>query len=327
MNTIIINKILMHMLDFEHRHIYYSDEFVDLNETSIEYYKKKVEKALYSSTLKELTVGSLHEMLLRSKQMIESDEQFIAQAKEITDKLYALGSVIEEMPNCNVLIVDCYKDGERYIAILKLNYRYIPFSVVEEGSVRITRKQVLPTQGSAVDEAVIINVDTSQLSLIEKKYLIDGRNDYYLNTQWIKGEEKLTDKQKYNTMKRVVNKLDDMYHVNEVEALPLMKQEVASRMENHLPIKPLSIVKKVLERDYQAQEESELMLKDMGIDENDEIYTVTGTMEKCKLVLDTDIEINVSIDDYVNGENIKKEVQSDGTINIILKNINDIQIR
>ena len=278
-------------------------------------YKKKVEKALYSSTLKELTVGSLHEMLLRSKQMIESDEQFIAQAKEITDKLYALGSVIEEMPNCNVLIVDCYKDGERYIAILKLNYRYIPFSVVEEGSVRITRKQVLPTQGSAVDEAVIINVDTSQLSLIEKKYLIDGRNDYYLNTQWIKGEEKLTDKQKYNTMKRVVNKLDDMYHVNEVEALPLMKQEVASRMENHLPIKPLSIVKKVLERDYQAQEES------------DEIYTVTGTMEKCKLVLDTDIEINVSIDDYVNGENIKKEVQSDGTINIILKNINDIQIR
>ena len=163
--------------------------------------------------------------------------------------------------------------------------------------------------------------------MIEKKYLIDGRNDYYLNTQWIKGEEKLTDKQKYNTMKRVVNKLDDMYHVNEVEALPLMKQEVASRMENHLPIKPLSIVKKVLERDYQAQEESELMLKDMGIDENDEIYTVTGTMEKCKLVLDTDIEINVSIDDYVNGENIKKEVQSDGTINIILKNINDIQIR
>ena len=50
-------------------------------------------------------------------------------------------------------------------------------------------------------------------------------------------------------------------------------------------------------------------------------------MDKCKLVLDTDIEVNVLIDDYINGENIKKEVQSDGTINIILKNINEIQIR
>lgn len=327
MNTIIINKILMHMLDFEHKHIYYSDTFVDLNESNLEYYKKKVEKALYSPLSKELTVGSLHELILRVNKMVESDDEFILQAKEITDKLYTLGAVIEDMPNCNVLIVDCYKDGERYIAVLKLNYRYIPFSVVEEGNVRIINKQVLPTQGSAVSEAIIINADTSQLSLIEKKYMVDGRNDFYLNAQWIKGEEKLTDKEKYNTMKKVVNKMDDMYHVNEIEAFPLMKQEVISRMENHLPIKPLAIVKKVLERDYQAQEESELMLKDMGIGEEDEIYALAGSLEKCKLVLDTDIEVNVLIEDYVNGENIKKEVQSDGTINIILKNINEIKIR
>lgn len=315
------------MLDFEHKHIYYSDSFVDLNESNLEYYKKKVEKALYSASLKELTVGSLHEFVLRTNKMIESDEEFIIQAKEITDKLYTLGSVIEDMPNCNVLIVDCYKDGERIIAILKLNYHYVPFSVVEEGNVRIINKQVLPTAGSAVSEAIVMNVDQSQLSIIEKKYMIDGRNDYYLNAQWIKGEEKLTDKEKYNTMKKVVNKMDDIYHVNEIEALPLMKQEVVTLMENHLPIKPMSIVKKVLERDYQAQEESEIMLKDMGIDENDEIYALAGSMDKCKLVLDTDIEINVLIDDYINGENIKKEMQSDGTYQIILKNINDIKIR
>jgi hypothetical protein len=316
------------MLDFEHRKIHYSHDFVDLNETSIEYYKKKVEKALYSNASKELTVGSLHEMILRSKKMIESDDDFIVQAKEITEKLYTLGSVIEEMPNCNVLIVDCYKDGDRYIVVIKLNYKYIPFSVVEEDNIRITKKQVLPTQGSAVEEAIIINVDTSQLSLIEKKYLIDGKSDYYLNAQWIKGEEKLTDRQKYNTMKKVVEKMDDMYHVNEVEAFPLMKQEVNSLLENHLPIKPLSIVKKVLEKDYQAQEESELMMKDMGIGENDEIYTVsTSSLDKCKLVLDTDIEVSVLLDDYINGENIEKVVQSDGTIQIILKNINEVIVR
>lgn len=315
------------MLDFEHKHIYYSDKFVDLNESNLEYYKKKVEKALYSSSSKELTVGSLHELILRANKMVESEDEFILQAKEITDKLYTLGAVIEDMPNCNVLVVDCYRDGERYIAVLKLNYRYIPFSIVEEGSVRIINKQVLPTAGSAVSEAIIINIDQGQLSIIEKKYMIDGRNDYYLNNQWIKGEEKLTDKEKFNTMKKVINKMDDMYHVNDIEALPLMKQELVSRLENHLPIRPLDITKKVLERDYQAQEESELMLKDMGIGEDDEIYTLGGTLDKCKLVLDTDIEVNVLIDDYISGENIKKEVQSDGTINIILKNINEIKIR
>ncbi len=92
MNTIVINKILMHMLDFEHRKIYHSTDFVDMNETSIDYYRKKVEKALNSPSLKELTVGSLHEMMLRSEKMVESNEEFIKQAHEMTDKLFALGS-------------------------------------------------------------------------------------------------------------------------------------------------------------------------------------------------------------------------------------------
>ena len=34
--------------------------------------------------------------------------------------------------------------------------------------------------------------------------VVQGKtNDYYLNSQWIKGEEALTDKQKLNTMKIV----------------------------------------------------------------------------------------------------------------------------
>lgn len=327
MNTIIINKILMHMLDFEHKKIYYSNEFVDLNEAILEYYKTKVEKALYSSSIKELIVGNMHDLILRANQMIENNENFIKQAKEITDKFFALGSHIEEMPNCNLLIVDCYKEGKRHILAIKLNYHYMPISVIDGDNVKIINKQVLPTKGSAISEGIIINTDDKRLYIIEKKYLIDGKNSYYLNEQWIKGEELLTDKEKYNTMKKVVNKLDEIYHVNEIEALPLMKQQVQTCLDSHLPIKPLNIVKKVLEKDYQAQEESEDMLNDMGISENDEIKTVNTKLDKCKLVLDTDIEINVNIDDYINGENIEKEIQSDGTINIILKNINDIIVR
>ena len=169
MNTIIINKILMHMLDFEHRKIFHSTAFVDLNETTIDYYHKKLEKALKSPTMKELTVGSMHELMLRSEKMLENEDNFMKQAHDLTDQLYQLGAVIEEMPNCNVLFVDCIKDGEKHIVILKLNYRTIPMSIVEEGIVRITKQQVLPTAGATVDEAIIINMDTKQLYLIEKK--------------------------------------------------------------------------------------------------------------------------------------------------------------
>ncbi|MFR7590962.1 MAG: hypothetical protein ACLUVC_05905 [Longibaculum sp.] len=327
MNTIIINKILMHMLDFEHRKIYHSTDFVDMNETSIDYYRKKVEKALNSPVMKELTVGSLHEMMLRSEKMIESDEEFIKQAHEMTDKLFALGSVIEEMPNSNVLFVDCYKNGERHIAALKLNYRMIPMSVVEEGVVRITKQQVLPMMGSSVDEAIIVNCDQKQLFLIEKKYTIDGKPDFYLNPQWIKGEEKLTDKQKFSTMRKVVKKMDDIYNVNDGKALPLMKQEIQGKMEANEPVKPLEIVKKVLERDYQAQEESEVMLKDLGIGEEDQIHVLSGTMDTCKLVLDEDIEIKLPIEEYLSGSHLEKVKQPDGSYSIVFKDINEVIVK
>ena len=325
MNTIIINKILMHMLDFEHRKIFHSASFVDLNETSIDYYRKKVEKALNSPVMKELTVGSLHEMMLRSEKLIESDEEFIKQANEMTDKLFALGSVIEEMPNSNVLFVDCYKNGERHVAVL--NYRMIPMSVVEDGIVRITKQQVLPMMGAAVDEAIIMNCDQKQLFLIEKKYTIDGKPDFYLNPQWIKGEEKLTDKQKFSTMKKVIKKMDDIYNVNDGKALPLMKQEIQEKMESNQPVKPLEIVKKVLERDYQAQEESEVMLKDLGIGEEDQIKALAGAIDTCKLVLDDEIEVRLPIEEYLSGSHLEKVKQPDGSFSIILKDINEVVVK
>ena len=93
------------MLDFEHRKIYLSEDFCELNDTTQEYYHKKVEKALYSPAIKELVVPSLHELLLRADKMLEDDEEFKKQAKEISEKFFALGSVIEEMPNSNILYV------------------------------------------------------------------------------------------------------------------------------------------------------------------------------------------------------------------------------
>lgn len=318
----------MHMLDFEHRKIYHSTDFVDMNETSIDYYRKKVEKALNSPSLKELTVGSLHEMMLRSEKMVESNEEFIKQAHEMTDKLFALGSVIEEMPNSNVLFVDCYKNGERYVGALKLNYRYIPMSVIDENNIRITKKQVLPTMGSPVDEAIIVNVDTKKLYLIEKKYTIDGKLDFYLNAQWIKGEEKLTDKQKISTMKKVVRKMDDIYNVNDGKALPLMKHEIQEKIDTNQPVKPLEIVKKVLERDGQAQEESEIMMKDLGIGEEDQIESLSlPSMDKCKLVLDDDIEISLPIEEYLSGDKVEKVKQEDGTYSVLLKDVSEVIVK
>ena len=334
MNTIVINKILMHMLDFEHRKIYHSTDFVDMNETSIDYYRKKVEKALNSPSLKELTVGSLHEMMLRSEKMIESQEEFIKQAHEMTDKLFALGSVIEEMPNSNLMFVECKVDGEKMILIMKLNYKVTPISIVEEVDgkrfIKFVNRQSLPPKTSAVEEAIIINVDKNTVSLIEKRFQIDGKPGYYLNEQYIKGEPKLTDKQKMSIVNKVVKKVDSEYNVFEGDPTAMVKKEMIDLVMEHLPLKPMEIAKKVMGDDYNAQEEVETIMRDLGIEEDDEIVNVPlslDRMSRCKLVLDDDRIIELNVEDYLNHENITTETDMSGYSTITLNNIKDIKIK
>ena len=329
-NTIIINKILIHMLDFEHDTIHLSDEFVKLNDTTWQYYHKKTEKALYNTQLKEVIVPSLHELLLRGAKMMESEEEFKRGAKAISERFFGLGRHIEAMSNANMFYVDCYQDGVHMLACLKVNYKYVPVTIVEDHNVRISKKQVLPPTGNNIDEAVLIDLDHQKIFILEKKYLIDGKMNFYLNEQWIKGEEKLTDRQKFNTMKKVVQRVDDAYHPNnQIESMPVLKQELADRLMNHDPIKPIEIVKKVMSANEEASDESELMLKDMGIGEEDVIKSIqiNKMFDKCKIVTDNEIEITMPIEDYINEMNIEKVHNSNGTINIILKNINEIIIK
>ena len=313
MNTTIIDKILIHMLDMEHSQIIYSDQFIDLIEGTTEYYDKKIEKCLTNTTIKELVVGSEHHLLQAARNMIIDDEQFIVESKKIAQDLFAVSKYVEEMPNSNLMFVECKVDGEKMILIMKLNYKVTPISIVEE-----------------VDGKRFINVDKNTVSLIEKRFQIDGKPGYYLNEQYIKGEPKLTDKQKMSIVNKVVKKVDSEYNVFEGDPTAMVKKEMIDLVMEHLPLKPMEIAKKVMGDDYNAQEEVETIMRDLGIEEDDEIVNVPlslDRMSRCKLVLDDDRIIELNVEDYLNHENITTETDMSGYSTITLNNIKDIKIK
>ncbi|MGJ1023420.1 nucleoid-associated protein, partial [Thomasclavelia ramosa] len=116
-NTIIIDKILIHMLDLEHSKIIYSDTFINLTEGTTEYYDKKIEKCLENSGIKELVTGSEHHLLQAGKKMIESNEAFKEESIKITQDLFDLCTKIEEMPNANLMFVELKVDGKKFVLI------------------------------------------------------------------------------------------------------------------------------------------------------------------------------------------------------------------
>ena len=333
-NTIIIDKILIHMLDLEHSKVIYSDTFINLVEGTTEYYDKKIEKCLENTGIKELVVGSQHHLLQAARNMLESDETFKEESIKITQDLFNLCTKIEEMPNANLMFVELKVDGKKYILIIKLNYKTMPMSLIEEvdgkQSIRFVNQQILPNKTTAVEEAIIINVEDSILSIIEKRFMIDGKPGYYLNEQYIKGEPKLTDKQKMSIVNKVVKKVDSQYNVIGGDPLPVVKKELVDLVMEHRPVKPLELAKKVMGDDYNASEEVETIMKDLGIGEDDEIVNVPislDRMSRCKLVLDDDRIIELNVEDYLDGIDIEKEIDENGKTKIILKNIQDIVVK
>ena len=86
----------------------------------------------------------------------------------------------------------------------------------------------------------------------------------------------------------------------------------------------------VMGDDYNAQEEVETIMRDLGIEEDDEIVNVPlslDRMSRCKLVLDDDRIIELNVEDYLNHENITTETDMSGYSTITLNNIKDIKIK
>ena len=332
--TIICNRIVIHMMDFEHNQIQHSNAFIDLNPTSLEYYDKKLEKVFYHPNLKETEVGNFHVMLLRAKGMLEDEQNFIAQSKITTQELFDLGRLIQDMPNCNILFVDCKVDGMQHIVIMKLNYKIAACNIIEEDQegnqiIRISQKQMLPSKSQGVEEAIIVNLDTNQLFLIEKKFLIDGRNDFYLNQQYIKGQPKMNDTEKIKILTRSVSQFDHRYHVNDMEASALLKQALTDCVVSNQEVKPIQIAEKILERDYQAQEECTEKMRDLGIMDQDivEVNDDIEKMSRLKIVTDTDVEIRMDVNDYLQQTNVEKKTNQDGTISLIFHNIREMSVK
>ena len=322
------------MFDMEHAALICSDNFINLVEGTTEYYDKKIDKVVQSTTKKELVVGEHHHLLEKAKNMILDDDNFRFEASQISEDIYRLCQKIDEMPNANMMYVECKIDGVKHILIIKLNYKKTPLSIMEEvdgkRSIKFVNCQSLPSKSSAVEEAIIIDIENNVLSLIEKRFSIDGKPGFYLNEQYIKGEPKLTDKQKLNIVNKVVKKVDGQFHVVEGDPIPHVRKELVDLVMDRQPVKPVALAKKAMANDYNATEEVELIMRDLGIEEDDEIVNVPGNidrMARCKLVLDQDRIIELAVDDYITNHNIIQENNPDGTIRIILSNIHDIIVK
>lgn len=334
-NTVIIDSIIMHHIDMPGMQVQLSDATVNL-ETATDYYDKKIEKCLANTNIKEVVVGKEHHILNLARNMLPDDYCFAAASSDMAEEMFDIIRYITEMPSSDLVFVKCKVDGKRHIIVMKLNYKPIPVRISQKDEngntvMQIAMQESLPSGGSAVDEAIIINVDDEKIFLIEKRFQIDGKPSYYLNEQYVKGEPKLSDKQKLNLLSKVVKKVDSEFSVLDANPVAVVKKAISDRYVENVPLKPVEIIRDILADDAEASEEAELIMQDLGLMEDDTITNVPASwadkLSRCKIVLDNDRVIEMNVEDYLKSINMEKSEDDGGMTKITLNNISDISVK
>ncbi|MDF2520990.1 MAG: nucleoid-associated protein, partial [Clostridia bacterium] len=161
-DEIIINKVFISVLDKENNSLLLSDNELELNEETYEYFEKHILKSIKDDEAKsgkfEGDVNIAGELC---KEIFEDNESFAVNAKKLSQYLFKCMGNEDKEPSGDFAVCLCDSQLGAFLALMKLNYAnsYSHFVKQDEGNVTIdigTNKTGLPGLGQKPAKAVFV---------------------------------------------------------------------------------------------------------------------------------------------------------------------------
>jgi len=330
-NEIRIKKSIIHILDKNISMPVLSDSELELDEEINEFIKGHLFKILSGDDYKECEFISENSYVYNH--IINIDEQnFLDTSKLLTKYLFDFILKHIDIPSSDLLICIFEIKNIEYLSLLKMNYKtsYI-HSVQSEDKLNnnsiIKYKTILPSEKQKLSEAIIINLDDYSIKLVEKKYEIDGQKENYLSKYYLESVWELSSSTKLNIINKTVDSINKKYFDDDIEKKMEFKNVINKEYKENGEISIDNVVEKVFKNNIEIKQEIKEKLDKYGMkDEKISFQSKSNEKkyEKQHIKTDTGIELNIPIEQYNNKENLEFIVNQDGTMSILIKNINKI---
>ena len=180
---IIIHQAILHVLDTTLDAPVLSGGGMELTAEKTAYLQNHIEKLLASDEIRQCR--PLPDSAFRNE--LEHNQDFIDLSCRIAGVLFDYMHAHTTIPGADLAVVDFTRDGAPWLGILKLNYKngYTHYTETVEGAPVnsiIQQRACLPTQSGKVEEGALVNLTDYSMRLLEKKYDIDGHNEFYLSS-------------------------------------------------------------------------------------------------------------------------------------------------
>ena len=341
-DDIILRKSIVHILDSGLGLPVLSDELLDTGIDLSEFIRTHIARLLNGDDLKKCyfqeETSPVYE-LLKSY----DEEQFIPFSKTLASRLYTIMNENPAIPSADLVLSSFQKEGKPYLALLKMNYRdtYVHLTgklkteetqdAPDKNYNRIMKQTAtLPSSGSRLSEAVIIDLSDLSIRLVEKKYDINGRKEAYLSSLFLECGTDLSQKARMNIVSRTIDQINEKYFDQDLGKKLETKSVIQKEMEEEGSLKVEKAAELLYSEIPEIKEEFMEKMEKYRIDKEEirpQDPATTKKYSKQYLTTDKGIEINIPTELYDDIQNVEFITNPDGTISILIKNINHIQAK
>lgn len=331
-----IKQVIVHILDGTVGMAVLSDTLVDFGSEFAEFLREHIFKIVSGDDCKYCEFYKNESEIYQMLSSYE-DENFIEVSKRIAEQLYDIMNSNIDIPSADLMVVRFKAADEEYLALLKMNFKtsYTHRTVPEEAGNRneiVRYKAVLPSETQRLSEAAIINLKDFKVTLLEKKYEVNGEKTNYFSFLFLKCASHLSHKTKLSIVTKAVENVQKEHYgeENQFEAHMRAKSIIQEELNEKGGFQVEELADKIFEEEpelkaaFQDKIEKYDMVKEEIMPQSE---TTVRKYQKQHLLTDTGIEIKIPMEQYKNPKSVEFITNEDGTISVLIKNIGHLQAK
>ena len=233
---IIIEKAILHILDFHSGVTVYSDAELPVKDSVETWLLKHVERAWGSQDAKPGTFFQDSAFLKELQDYESGTLDFVALSKAIAKTLDDALTHAEEMPASDVIVAQASIDEVPYLVILRSN-SHIGFThqvnQTEDGIQNeiINHYSIMPNLSQKIDEFAFINGRTKAIKTAAKKYTLDGDAVFVMPEVLLECSLTPSPKEAMKNLSKAAAQVAESFGQDKVMAEAAVKSYVAETMQ------------------------------------------------------------------------------------------------
>lgn len=334
-DNMIMKAGIIHILDSSVGMPVLSDCAIDLGSDLCDFLKAHIEKFTESDEVKYCQFSETSEVMEWIREC--SPDNFVETSKRLAESLYQImNSNIAILP-ADLAVVVFSDSGKDYLGILKMNYKtsYTHITrTTEEGTNSneiILQRALLPNQGQKLSEACIVSLENGEITLMEKKYEVNGEKRLYFSEMFLQCHAPLSQKSRLDIVTKAVEQVNKKYYGDDdAERKMEIKNVIYKELEETGSLRVEEVKEKVFKDSPEMQEELVEKLEKYNLVNEVVEPKSEQTIKKFQkqhLTTDSGIEITIPMEEYGNPDKVEFITNEDGTISVLIKNIGRLSSR